>query len=115
MSKFARDLVGLSKLPSDERIRALERIIPLDTVQEVLRQTGHDKRHCSCLPHWFMAYFVLGLGLFAKDSYSQVFKNLQRFRKGCTPRSNTFTEASQSIQASVMLCPYTSGLPGTRS
>ena len=97
MSKFAHDLVGLSKLPSDERLRALERIIPLQTVQEVLRHTGHAKRRCSCLPHWFMAYFVLGLGLFAKDSYSQIFKNLQRFRPGCTPRSNTFTEARKGL------------------
>ena len=97
MSKFAHDLVGLSKLPTDERLRALERIIPLGTVQEVLRQTGHDKRRCPCLPHWFMAYFVLGLGLFAKDSYSQIFKHLQRFRPGCTPRSNTFTEARKGL------------------
>jgi len=97
MSKFTSDLVGLSKLPSDERLRALERIIPLGAVQEVLAQTGHDKRRCSCLPHWFMAYFVLGLGLFAKDSYAQIFKNLQRFRPGGTPRSNTFTEARKGL------------------
>src|SRR5713101_1392669 len=76
---------ALQELPTEERIRALERIIPLDVVQEVLHETGHDRRHCRCLPHWFMVYFVLGLGLFAKDSYSQIYKNLQRFRKGVTP------------------------------
>lgn len=97
MSKSARQLFGLAKLPSDERIRALERIIPLATVQEVLQQTGHHLRRCSRLPHWFMTYFVLGLGLFAKDSYSQIFKYLQRFRPGCTPRSNTFTEARKGL------------------
>ena len=97
MSKFAHDLVSLSELPSDERVRALERIIPLASVQEVLHQTGHDQRRCPRLPHWFMAYFVLGLGLFAKDSYSQIFKNLQRFRPGGTPRSNTFTQARKGL------------------
>ena len=88
---------ALQELPTDERIRALERIIPLDVVQEVLHETGHDRRHCPCLPHWFMAYFVLGLGLFAKDSYAQIYKNLQRFRKGVTPQSNTFTQARQGL------------------
>jgi hypothetical protein len=93
----ARDLAELSNLPSDERLRALERIIPMQTVQEVLEETGHARRRCPCLPHWFMAYFVLGLGLFAKDSYTQVFKNLQRFRAGGTPGRNTFTEARKAL------------------
>lgn len=88
---------ALQQLPTDERIRALERIIPLDTVQEVLHQTGHDRRHCPCLPHWFLAYFVLGLGLFAKDSYRQVYKNLQRFRPGATPHRNTLGEARKAL------------------
>ena len=42
MSQSQRNLVGLSKLPSDERIRALERIIPLASVQEVV--TVHGRR-----------------------------------------------------------------------
>jgi hypothetical protein len=88
---------ALQELPSDERIRALERIIPLDVVQQVLTQTGHARRHCPCLPHWFMVYFVLGLGLFAKDSYRQIFKNLQRFRPGGTPRRNTLGEARKGL------------------
>ena len=90
---------ALQKLPTDERLRALERIIPPDAVQEVLRQTGHDRRHCARLPHWFMAYFVLGLGLFAKGPYRQVFKNLQRFRPGGTPGRNTFSEARRGLGA----------------
>jgi hypothetical protein len=87
----------LQQLPTDERIRALERIIPLDIVQQVLQQTGHEGRHCPCLPHWFMVYFVLGLGLFAKDCYRQIFKNLQRFRPGGTPRRSTLGEARKGL------------------
>jgi hypothetical protein len=87
----------LQQLPTDERLRALERIIPMEVVQEVLHETGHDRRHCSCLPHWFMVYFVLGLGLFAKDCYRQIFKNLQRFRKGGTPQRNTLAEARKGL------------------
>jgi Insertion element 4 transposase N-terminal/Transposase DDE domain len=44
-----------------------------------------------------MVYFVLGLGLFSKDSYTQVCKNLQRFRPGGTPGRNTFTEARKGL------------------
>lgn len=97
MRNSADDLAALSDLPSDERLRALERIIPMEIVQEVLHQTGHDKRRCPCLPHWFMVFFVVGLGLFHKDSQSQVFKYLQRFRKGKTPQRNTIAEARKGL------------------
>jgi hypothetical protein len=97
MSDFARDLAGLSDLPSAERLAALERIIPLPAVQEVLRQTGHDKRHYSRLPASFMVFFVVALGLFNRDSHRQVFKHLQRFRKGGTPQRNTLAEARKGL------------------
>jgi hypothetical protein len=84
-------------LPTDERARALERIIPRAEVQAVLEQTGHARRHCARLPHGFLAYFVLGKGLFAKDSYRQVFKHLQRFRPGCTPGRNTLGQARAAL------------------
>jgi hypothetical protein len=87
----------LQQLPSDERIRALERIIPPDVVQQVLEQTGHARRNCPRLPHWFMAYFVIALSLFRKDSSRQVFKNLQRFQPGGTPQRNTLTQARKGL------------------
>jgi hypothetical protein len=111
-----RDLFGaLQQLPTDERLRALERIIPLQLVQQVLHQTGHDRRHYACLPAWFMAFFVVGLGLFAKDSYRQVFKNLQRFRKGGTPGRNTLSEARKALGVAPLrrLAQQAVGLLGT--
>lgn len=93
---------ALTQLPTDERIRALERIIPVKWVQEVLHETGHDKRHCPCLPHWFMVYFVLGMGLFPKDSYRQIYKNLQRFRRGGTPTRTALGEARQGLGVTPM-------------
>jgi len=97
MSRFCTDLRHLAGLPSDERLRALERIIPLCAVQEVLRRTGHDKRRCPCLPHWFMVFYVIALGLFHNDSCRQVFKHLQRFRKGGTPGRNTIAQARKGL------------------
>jgi hypothetical protein len=87
----------LQQLPTDERVRAWERIIPLDLLQEILEKTGHSRRHCPCLPHWFMVYFVLGIGLYPKDSYRQVYKNLRRFRKGVTPQRNALGEARKGL------------------
>ncbi len=97
MSAATRDLAALSALPTDERLRALERIIPMSTVQEVLQRTGHAKRRCDRLPRWFMAYFVIGLGLFNSDSHTQVFKHLQRFRRGRTPGRSTIAEARKGL------------------
>lgn len=88
---------ALQRLPSDERLRALERIIPLDLVQQVLHETGHDRRHYTRLPAWFMVFFVVGLGLFCRDSYRQVFKWLQRFRLGATPARGTLGEARKGL------------------
>jgi hypothetical protein len=87
----------LEKLPSDQRTRALERIIPPEVVQSVLEQTGHADRHYPRLPAWFVVWLVIGTGLFAKDSFRQIFKHLQRFRKGATPGRSTFSEARKGL------------------
>jgi Insertion element 4 transposase N-terminal/Transposase DDE domain len=87
---------------SEERLRALERIIPIDLVQEVLDQTGHSRRHYKTLPPCFVVWLVLGLGLFAQDSYADVFKRLQRFRKGGTPHRNTIGSARKGLGCAVM-------------
>jgi hypothetical protein len=97
MDPFARHLHALAGLPSDERLRALERILPLDAVQAVLQQTGHSRRHYDRLPAWFVAWFVVALGLFGRDSYRQVYKHLQRFRKGATPARGTLCQARRGL------------------
>jgi hypothetical protein len=85
MTDLTGDLKQLVNYSNDERIRALERIIPRKTVQEVLRKTGHSRRRYPLLPAWFMVWFVIGLGLFATDCYTQVFKYFRRFRRGRSP------------------------------
>jgi hypothetical protein len=97
MADFARDVSFLAGLPTDERVRALERIIPPQLVQEVLEQTGHAHRHYTVLPAWFVTWFVIALGLFSRDSYRHVFKHLQRFRPGGTPGRNTLVEARRGL------------------
>ena len=90
-------LDALDRLPADDRVRALERILPPAVVQQVLRQTGHDRRHYSRLPAWFTVWFVVGLGLFSKDSYRQIFKNFQPFRPAGTPGRSTLSEARKGL------------------
>jgi len=97
MRNLIHDLGQLNQLPSEERLLALERIIPMTIVQEILRQTGHASRNCRRLPHSFVVFFVVALSLFAKDEYRQVFKWLQRFRPGGTPGRNTLAEARKGL------------------
>jgi Insertion element 4 transposase N-terminal/Transposase DDE domain len=87
----------LAQWPTAERIRALKRIIPRAHVQAVLRRTGHARRRYLRLPAWFMVWFVIALGLFCRDSYRQVFKWLQPFRRHGTPGRSTFCEARQRL------------------
>jgi Insertion element 4 transposase N-terminal/Transposase DDE domain len=97
MAEPLRDLNSLHRFPSDERLRALERIISIEAVQQTLQHTGHHRRHYDRLPAWFVTWFVVALSLFSKDSYRQVFKHLQRFQPGGTPGRNTLAQARQSL------------------
>jgi Insertion element 4 transposase N-terminal/Transposase DDE domain len=96
------DFHDLAQLPSDERVRALERIIPRRTVQAVLRQTGHAARRYLILPAWFVVWLVIGLGLFANDSHTQVYKHLQRFRRRSTPSRSALGEARNGLGVAVL-------------
>ena len=87
----------LDLLPSDERIKALQRTIPHYQVEEVLAQTGHDKAFCKRLPGWFMVWFVIGMGLFCKDSYRQIFRWFQVFCAGGVPLRSTLCEARKRL------------------
>lgn len=97
MSTFSQDLARLADWPSDERLRALERIIAADAVQAVLERTGHASRHYARLPGWFVVWFVIALGLFNRDPYRHVFKQLQPFRPGATPGRNALCEARRGL------------------
>ena len=97
MHSLSTDAVTLAQWPTAERVRALKRIIPRAKVQEVLRRTGHARRRYLRLPAWLMVWFVIALGLFCRDSYRQVFKWLQPFRRHGTPGRATFCEARQRL------------------
>src|SRR3954452_18618023 len=88
---------ALASWPTRERIRALKRIIPRARVEEVLAQTGHDRTRCPRLPAWFLAWFVIALGLFCRDCDRQVFRWLQPFRPNANPPRSTFDEARQRL------------------
>ena len=97
MNSLSTDAATLTQWPTAERVRALKRIIPRAKVQAVLRSTGHARRRYLRLPAWFMVWFVIALGLFCRDSYRQVFKWLQPFRRKGTPGRSTLCEARQRL------------------
>jgi hypothetical protein len=49
-----------------------------------------------------MIWFVIGLGLFCRDCYRQVFRWLQPFRKGATPGRTTLCEARKRLGVAPM-------------
>jgi hypothetical protein len=97
MIDISKEANAFASWPTRERLRALKRIIPRARVEEALAQTGHDRSHCPRLPGWFMIWFVIGLGLFCRDCYRQVFKWLQPFRQGATPERTTLCEARKRL------------------
>ena len=97
MINIVQENETLALLPTDERLKALQRTIARAQVEEVLAQTGHDKAFCKRLPGWFMVWFVIGLGLFCKDSYSQIFRWLQDFQPRGIPGRSTLCEARKRL------------------
>ena len=97
MIDINKETDAFASWPTRERLRALKRIIPRARVKDVLARTGHDRSKCPRLPAWFMVWFVIGLGLFCRDCYRQVFKWLQPFRKGATPGRTTLCEARKRL------------------
>jgi hypothetical protein len=97
MSSLYSETSILAQWPTAERLQALKRIIPRSRIQAVLRRTGHARRRYLRLPAWFMIWFVVALGLFCRDSYRQVFKWLQPFRRHHTPGRSTLCEARQRL------------------
>jgi hypothetical protein len=94
----ARALLGLlQEQPTTQRVDALKRIIPPAAVQRALEESRRAGRHCPVLPLWLVVWFVIGLGLFAKDSYRFIFKHLQPFVPGRTPGSNTIAAARLAL------------------
>ena len=96
MLNLLKDVAELAQQPTDERVRALKRIIPCSTIKSILKKAGCD-RDCPRLPKWFMVWFVIGLGLFCCDCYRQIFRWLQPFRRGGTPGRSTLGEARQRL------------------
>jgi hypothetical protein len=96
MLNLHKDVAELAQQPTAERVRALKRIIPCSTIKSILKKAGCD-RDCPRLPKWFMVWFVIGLGLFCCDCYRQIFRWLQRFRRGGTPGRSTLCEARQRL------------------
>jgi len=94
----ARAVFGLLRQqPTKQRVAALKRIIPLSLVQRALSQTRRDRRHCPVLPLWLVVWLVIGMGLFARDSFRVIFKRLQPFVPGGTPKSNTIAQARLAL------------------
>src|SRR5208337_1477198 len=97
MTALGKEVADLAQHPTDERLRALKRIIPCSTVKAILKKHGHY-RYCARVPKWFMVWFVIGLGLFSCDCYRQIYRWLQCFRRpGATPGKTTLCEARQRL------------------
>jgi hypothetical protein len=83
--------------PVRDRVCALFRIFSRRQSQRILDQLDPDARHCPRLPGWFLIAFVIALGLFAADSYRQIFRWLCPRRKSATPGRSTLAMARQRL------------------
>jgi hypothetical protein len=75
----------------------MKRIIPRAKVKAVLERCGRAEGFCRRLPGWFMIWFVIALGLCCRDSYRQVFRWLQPYRRDGTPGRSTLCEARKRV------------------
>src|SRR5438309_5852398 len=96
MLDLGKEVAQVAQLPTEERLRGLKRIIPCATIKSMLKD-GPARRTCPRLPDWFMVWFVIALGLFSGDSYRQIFRWLQPWRRKGTPHRSTLCEARHRL------------------
>ena len=97
MISSGKETVPLASWPVRDRVEALKRIAPRKKVEEILQDSRGAQTYCRRLPAWFVVWLVIGLGLFARDSYRQVFRWLTPFRKGGTPGRSTLCQARKRV------------------
>jgi len=97
MSLISTELGKFTQWPSDQRTAAIQRLIPQTILDSVLHPNLQQAPPCPRLPPWFMLWFVVGIALFQRDSYRQIFKWLQPFQPNNTPARSTLCMARQRL------------------
>jgi hypothetical protein len=97
MERIYTELQEFSQWPEGQRIAALKQLLPQELMTQVVTESALPSSFCRRLPNWFMLWFVVGIGLFSRDSYRQVFKWLQPFRRKNTPGRSTLCMARQRL------------------
>lgn len=97
MSRIYTELDTFAQWPTDQRTRALQALIPTGLLHDAIARSALPSRFCRRLPNWFLLWFIVGLGLFARDSYRQVARQLQPARPGGTPGRSTLAMARQRL------------------
>jgi hypothetical protein len=96
MERIYTELERFSQWPSDRRVAALKQLLPASLLKKIVAESTLPSRFCRQLPTWFMLWFVVGIGLFSRDSYRQVYKWLQPFRRS-SPGRSTLCMARQRL------------------
>src|SRR4051812_26954133 len=99
---IGKEAAACATWPTRERLHALRRIIPRADTDAILKRTGGNRTYCPRLPAWFLVWFVIALGLFCRDSYRQVFRWLQPYRRGGPPGRTTLCEARKRLGVAPM-------------
>lgn len=79
------------------RLEGLRRIIPRPLIKQVLHQCGLDRRRCLRMPPGLLVWFVVGLGLFCRDCYKQVYRWLKDWDSDGVPGRSTLCEARRRL------------------
>lgn len=102
MSIGEKEAASLATWPARQRIAALKRIVPRAKIKEIVSQSRTCQCVCPRLPAWFMVWFIIGLGLFSRDSYRQIFRWLTPYGRTRAPGRSTLCEARKRIGAGVV-------------
>src|SRR5271170_6033560 len=92
MLTLHKEVAALSRA---DCLAGLKRIIPPSRIKRVLRDSGKDRAFCPRLSPVSVVQFVLGLGLFCRDCYRQVFRWINT--NSPVPGRSTLCEARQRV------------------
>jgi len=95
MTSLEKEAAALSR---GVRLSGLKRIVSREAVKRSLRECGRGRAACPRVPDLLMVWFVLGLGLFCRDCYRQVYRWLRPWdREAGVPGRSTLCEARRRL------------------
>lgn len=100
MIRIDKEVAALSRT---QRLAGLKRIVSAKSINQILKRCGKNQRICLRVPALAAVWFVLAMGLFCRDCYRQLWRQVWRWNRLGIPGRSTLCEARKRLGAAPLI------------